>query len=224
MLFASRKTTRTAKTSTRVTHPLIRVVENKNASKQNLLDGLKIKPSLTYILGCGIIMVVKNLINIEFDKGVNMDYQNKLNEHLQIIVGKRLDDLHLVCELMSFSFEEYAFHALGLTRIIHENDILVTTIDYLNWDEETDTNNDEWYFVKQYKDQIVGGTVVSATVNSLYDVVIILDNGIRIETFVKNGYHHYDDECEQWVFFKVDDHSYPFITVWNKTVDIAENW
>ena len=44
-----------------------------------------------------------------------MDYQNKLNEHLQIIVGKRLDDLHLVCELMSFSFEEYAFHAVGLT-------------------------------------------------------------------------------------------------------------
>ena len=153
-----------------------------------------------------------------------MDYQNKLNEHLQIIVGKRLDDLHLVCELMSFSFEEYAFHALGLTRIIRKNDILVTTIDYLNWDEETDTNNDEWYFVKQYKDQIVGGTVVSATVNSLYDVVIILDNGIRIETFVKNGYHHYDDECEQWVFFKADDHSYPFITVWNKTVDIASNW
>ena len=153
-----------------------------------------------------------------------MDYQTKLNEQLQIIVGKRLDDLHLVCELMSFSFEEYAFHALGLTRIIHENDILVTTIDYLNWDGETDTNNDEWYFVKQYKDQIVGGTVVSATVNSLYDVVIILDNGIRIETFVKNGYHHYDDECEQWVFFKVDDHSYPFITVWNKTVDIASNW
>ena len=60
-----------------------------------------------------------------------MEYQTKLNEQLQIIVGKRLDNLHLVCELMSFAFEEYAFHALGLTRIIHENDILVTTIDYL---------------------------------------------------------------------------------------------
>ena len=65
-----------------------------------------------------------------------MDYQTKLNEQLQIIVGKRLDNLHLVCELMSFAFEEYAFHALGLTRIIHENNILVTTIDYLNWDGE----------------------------------------------------------------------------------------
>ena len=94
-------------------------------------------------------MMVKKPITIEFGKGANMDYQNKLNEHLQIIVGKQLDDLHLVCELMSFAFEEYAFHALGLTRIIHENDILVTTIDYLNWDRETDTNNDERYFVEQ---------------------------------------------------------------------------
>ena len=153
-----------------------------------------------------------------------MEYQTKLNEHLQIIVGKRLDDLHLVCELMSFAFGDYAFHALGLTRIIHENDILVTTLDYLNWDQETDTNNDEWYFVKQYKDKIVGGTVTSVDVSPLHDVVINLDNGIRIETFVKNGYHHFDDECEQWVVFKVDDHSFPFVTVYNKTVDIAENW
>ena len=153
-----------------------------------------------------------------------MDYQNKLNEHLQIIVGKRLDDLSLVCELMSFAFGDYVFRALGLTRIIRENDILVTTIDYLNWDQETDTNNDEWYFVKQYKDKIVGGTVTSVDVSSLHDVVINLDNGIRIETFVKNGYHHFDDESEQWAFFKVDDHSHPFITVWNKTVDIATDW
>ena len=153
-----------------------------------------------------------------------MEYQTKLNEHLQIIVGKRLDDLHLVCELMSFAFGDYAFHALGLTRIIHENDILVTTLDYLNWDQETDTNNDEWYFVKQYKDKIVGGTVTSVDVSPLHDVVINLDNGIRIETFVKNGYHHFDDESEQWVFFKVDDHSFPFVTVYNKTVDIAEKW
>ncbi|MBQ8720006.1 MAG: hypothetical protein IJY65_03125 [Clostridia bacterium] len=153
-----------------------------------------------------------------------MNYQTKLNEQLQIIVGKRLEDLHLVCELMSFSFEEYAFHALGLTRIICENDILVTTIDYLSWDGERDTNNDEWYFVEQYRDKIIGGTVVSVTVSPLYDVVIILDNGIRIETYKKNGYHHFEDECEQWVFFKVDDHSNPFITVWNKTVDIAVDW
>ena len=153
-----------------------------------------------------------------------MDYQSKLNEYIQTLVGKRLDKLHCVCELMAFDFGEYAFHALGLTRIIHENDILVSTLDFLNWDREEDKNNDEWYFVEQYKDRIIGGTVTSVTVSSLHDVVINLDNGIRIETFVKNGYHHFDDECEQWVFFKYEDCSYPFITVYNKTVDIMVDW
>ena len=153
-----------------------------------------------------------------------MEYQTKLNEHLQIIVGKRLDGLRLIFEMMDFSFGDYALHALCHTRIISDNDILVTTLDYQSWDRQEDKNNDEWYFVEQYRDKIEGGIVTSVNVNSFHDVVIILDNGIRIEMYIKNGYHHFDDECEQWVFFKVDDHSFPFVTVYNKTVDIAENW
>ena len=153
-----------------------------------------------------------------------MEYQTKLNEHLQIIVGKRLDGLRLICEMMDFCFGDYALHALCHTRIISDNDILVTTLDYQSWDRQEDTNNDEWYFVEQYRDKIEGGIVTSVNVNSFHDVLIILDNGIRIEMYIKNGYHHFDDECEQWVFFKVDDHSFPFVTVYNKTVDIAENW
>ena len=153
-----------------------------------------------------------------------MDYRAILQKHFDIIVGKQLTDLHLACEMMMFSFEEYALYTQCLTRIICENDILVTTLDYQNWDGETDTNNDEWYFVEEYRDKIIGGIVTSVNVSSLYDVTIILNNGIRLELINKNGYHHFDDECEQWVFFKVDDHSFPFVTVYNKTVDIAENW
>lgn len=59
---------------------------------------------------------------------------------------------------------------------------------------------------------------------AVYDVEIVLDSGVRIESFIKNGYHHFDDEQDQWMFFKQGDNSYPFITVRNKTVDIAENW
>ena len=153
-----------------------------------------------------------------------MDYQNKLNAYLQKIVGKRLDDLRFVCEVMLFTFEEYALHALCHTRIIRDKDILATTLDYQNWDCEKETNNDEWYFIYKYKDEIVGGVVTHVEVNCCHDVVVTLDKGIRIEMYIKNGYHHFDDECEQWVFFKVDDHSFPFVTVYNKTVDIAENW
>ena len=67
----------------------------------------------------------------------------------------------------------------------------------------------------------MGGIVTSVNVSSLYDVVIILDNGIRIELINKNGYHHFDNECEQWRLFKIDDYSYPHITVYSKTVDIS---
>ena len=153
-----------------------------------------------------------------------MDYQANLKEHLQAIVGKQLDALNLACEMMMFSFEKYALHAQCLTRIIFENDILVTTLDYQNWDGEVEENNDEWYFVEQNRAKIVGGIVTSVNVNPLHDIVIMLDNGIRIELFVQNGYHHFDDKHQQWAFFKRHDHSYPFITVYSKTVDIAIEW
>ena len=153
-----------------------------------------------------------------------MDYQARLEEHLQIIVGKQLDALNMACEMMMFSFEKYELHSQCLTRIICKNDVLVTTLDYQSWDGEIEENNDEWYFVEQNKDKIVGGTVTSVKVNALHDVTIVLDNSISIELFVKNGYHHFDDEQEQWVFFKHNDHSYPFITVYNKSVDIAVDW
>ena len=153
-----------------------------------------------------------------------MDYQAKLNEHLQVIVGKQLVALNMACEMMMFSFGKYELHAQCLTRIISKKDVLVTTLDYQSWDGETEENNDEWYFVEQNRDKIVGGTVTSVKVNALHDVTIVLDNGISIELFVKNGYHHYDDKQEQWVFFKHHDHSYPFVTVCNKTVDIAVDW
>ena len=153
-----------------------------------------------------------------------MDYQAKLNEHLQVIVGKQLVALNMACEMMMFSFEKYELHAQCLTRIIYENDILVTTLDYQSWDGEAEENNDEWYFVEQNRAKIVGGMVTSVTVNALHDVSIVFDNGIKIELFVKNGYHHFDDENEQWVFFREDDHSHPFISVWSKSVDIATTW
>lgn len=153
-----------------------------------------------------------------------MDYQAILQKHLQSIVGKQLNALNLACEMMMFSFEDYALHSLCLTRIILEHDILVTTSDYQSWDGEMDTNNDEWYFVEKHKSQIVGGIITSVNVTPLHDVVIIMDNGVRIELYITNGHHHFDVKHEQWVFFKQHDHSYPFITVFNKTVNIAKKW
>lgn len=148
-----------------------------------------------------------------------MGYQNKLKECLNAIVGSKLDALLLACEMMCFQFEGYTLHAQCLTRIICEEDILVTTLDYQNWDGEVDTNNDEWYYVEKYKDRIVGGIVQTVNVSSLYDVVIVLDNGIEIQLINKNGYAHFDEECEQWRFFNGDG---PHTVVYAKTVDLGE--
>ncbi|MBQ4601927.1 MAG: hypothetical protein IJB24_03610 [Clostridia bacterium] len=153
-----------------------------------------------------------------------MDYHTMLNECLQSIVGKQLDTLNLACQMMMFSFENYALHTQCLTRIICENDILVTTFDYQSWDGEEESNNDEWYFVEKYRSKIAGGIVTSVNVTHFHDVEIVMSNGVKIELFIKNGYHHFDDEHEQWTFFKRGDHSYPFITVYSKTVDIAAEW
>ena len=150
-----------------------------------------------------------------------MNYQTKLMEYLQVMVGKRLNEINLACEMMMFSFGEYELHAQCQTRIICENDILVTTLDYHSWDGKTEENNDEWYFIEQYRTKIVGGMVSFVSVNPLNDVVITLDNGIKIELFINNGYHHFEDEQEQWVFFKHNNSDYPVITVYSKSVDIT---
>ena len=94
------------------------------------------------------------------------------------ILGKKLDDLNLVCEMMMFSFGKLELHAQCFTRIVKNGDILATTQDYQSWDGATDTNNDEWYFIKQYKDEIIGGAVQSIQISPAKDVLIKLDNGV----------------------------------------------
>lgn len=101
-----------------------------------------------------------NCLNQQIN-GENMTNQTTLNEYLQVLVGERLEKLNLVCEMMAFTFENYSLHSTCLTRIIQENDILVTTADYQNWDEKVDAHNDEWFFVDKYKDKIIGGMVTS---------------------------------------------------------------
>ncbi|MBO5866507.1 MAG: hypothetical protein J6Q55_00435, partial [Clostridia bacterium] len=61
-------------------------------------------------------------------------------------------------------------------------------------------------------------------VSPLYDLEIEMDNGVRIEVYVQNGYNHFDEENSQWLFFRVNDHDFPFVSVYNKTIDIAEKW
>ena len=155
----------------------------------------------------------------------------ELKNMIAKIVGLRLTVIGYACNMPMFNFENsdvgYALHAQCLTRIIKNDDILVTTHDYQSWDGEHEENNDFLFNLKKFKSQIEGGLVVSVEVNSLFDVVIILDNDVTIQVIIDNSYAHYDDELEQYRFFKVlekedDDENNlsPHYVVYSKHIDI----
>ena len=145
------------------------------------------------------------------------DLQNRLN----VIMGKKLEKLGLACEMMTFGFEEYALHAQCLTRIIKDHEILVTTGDYQSWDGECSKNNDEWYFVEKYREEIAGGKVLSVEVNRIHDVRIELDNGVTIEALVSNGFSHFGEEREQWRFFEKGKDGVPDLVVYGKSIEMG---
>ncbi len=145
------------------------------------------------------------------------DLQNRLN----VIMGKKLEKLGLACEMMTFVFEEYALHAQCLTRIIKDQEILVTTGDYQNWDGQCSKNNDEWYFVEKYREDIVGGKVLSVEVSRIHDVRIELDNGVMIEALVSNGFSHFGEEREQWRFFEKGKDGVPHLVVYGKSIEMG---
>ena len=137
------------------------------------------------------------------------------------LVGKKLEYLGCAAEILDFGFSDnLVLHGMGLTRIICDGDILITTIDYQSWDEKTSENNDEYYNIVKFRDRIIGGTVVSASINKLHDLTVKMDNGVMIECIIANSYPHYEDEeNEQWVLFEhTADHSGKFLTVYNKMV------
>ena len=131
--------------------------------------------------------------------------------------GKQL--LHVCCEaeILDFDFAPLALHAMGCSRVIKNNDILVTTLDYQSWDLEESTHNDECFNVERFYSEIVGGRVVSVAVSPCHDLSIELDNHVVIECRIANAYPHYEEEQEQWVLFEpTKDHSGAFLTVYNK--------
>ena len=138
---------------------------------------------------------------------------------VNLLVGKKL--LHLCCEveILDFDFAPLALHAMGCSRVIKDNDILVTTLDYQSWDQSESTHNDEWFNVERFRSEITGGTVLSVELSPCHDLRITLDNDVIIECLIANAYPHYDGELEQWVLFELtNDHSGAFLTVYNKRV------
>lgn len=144
--------------------------------------------------------------------------ENKIKEFLNLWIGRQLESLHCACEIIDFGFSgDLVLHGMGLTRVFLNDDLVITTIDYQSWDQTDSKNNDEWYNKDKYMDLIIGGIVTSISINSVNDLFIETDNGVRIECYVANAYPHYDDEKEQWLLFEhTKDNSGRFLTAYNK--------
>ena len=189
--------------------------------------------------GAGEIIGVASMLNEEklFFLGADMVIYDYLEEYfvrlcpeqeyqdfLSCMKGLQLQNINCACEMLMLDFEGYAFHALGLTRVILNDDILFTSHDYQSWDGENDKHNDEWYFLDKYREKILGGTVTELVVSPLHDLKIYFDNHLIIECYIANGFHHYDDENEQYTFFERKKTGFrKFLAIYNKRITISKS-
>ena len=112
-------------------------------------------------------------------------------QFVNLLIGKKL--VHVCCEaeILDFDFAPLVLQAMGCSRVIKNNDILVSTLDYQSWDLCEDTHNDEWFNVKKFNSEIINGTVTSVKISPWHDLRIKLDNDVIIECLIANAYPHY---------------------------------
>ena len=145
----------------------------------------------------------------------------KLHNYLDQLVGIKLKDIKLACQMIILDFGNIGIHCQQFTRVSKNDDILFTTLDYQSWDEKVDTNNDEKYFFDKYRNEIIGGVVARIIYNKFNDVTIIFDNGVVIEIFVSNGYNHFVDEIEHWrLLIDTSNDDSKHIVIYNKKVEM----
>lgn len=148
--------------------------------------------------------------------------RKRMEKFFDLLNGRTLDSVYPVCEMLIFEFGNISLHVQCFARITQRNKILLTTLDYQNWDEITDINNDEWYHLSQYREIIVNNCVIKAELTAMNDIFIRLENDISIQIFISNGAPHYIDECEQWRIFEKDNEEDLHIVVYADKVELHE--
>ena len=122
-----------------------------------------------------------------------------INDFINLWVGKRLEGLNCICEMLDFCFSDnLVLHGLGLTRIFLNDDLIITTMDYNSWDQEESKHNDEWFNTDKFRNQIIGGKVTSISINKSNDLFVEMDNGVRIECYISNAYPHYEERSSSF--------------------------
>ena len=148
-----------------------------------------------------------------------------INDFMNLWVGKRLEGLNCICEMLDFCFSDnLVLHGLDLTRVFLNDDLVISTLDYGVWDQNESKHNDEWFNSDKYKSRIIGGIVTNIFINKTNDLFVELDNGVRIECYISHAYPYYDEECEHWVLFEhTKDNSGRFLTAYNKRLSFEKH-
>lgn len=144
--------------------------------------------------------------------------RTKIIDRLELLKGKNLDNLSLACEMMMFTFGDIVIHSQCFTRILCKERVLLTTLDYQNWDETDAENNDEWYNLSLHKSIIINNKVVKTQITNTNDLYIWLENDIQLQIFISNGSPHYVEDCEQWRIFEIDRKTIPHIVVYSNRI------
>lgn len=149
--------------------------------------------------------------------------KQEVKEFVNSLIGRKLVSICCEAEILDFNFGPLVLHGMGCTRVIKNDDILITTLDYQFWDGVDSAHNDEWFHVERLRGEIIGGAVTSVEISPWHDLRVYLDNGVTIECLIANAYPHYAEALEQWVLFEAGKdrcgHPGKFLTICNKTVD-----
>ena len=136
------------------------------------------------------------------------------------LIGQTMHDLAVHYEILILRFGEYEIHVSCFARIVHNGEILLTTQDYQSWDGEDHKHNDMYFNIAKHGATVIGQTVRSVEVSPINDLLVILDNGARIEIFSSEGSHRFSEESEQWFFYKPKDKTYPYLCITNNGIEI----
>ena len=139
------------------------------------------------------------------------------------LVGQMMTDLGAHYEILILRFGEYEIHVSCFARIIHDGKILLTTQDYQSWDKKVHKHNDMYLNIAKHGATLIGQTVCSVEISQVNDLFIVLDNDVRIEIYSSDGSTGYQEESEQWFFYKPKDKTYPFLSVTNNGVETESN-
>ena len=153
------------------------------------------------------------------ERNIYMATANDIIFPVYELVGQSLTDIGVHHEILILRFGEYEIHVTCFARILHNNEILLSTQDYHSWDGKECRRNDMYRNIAIHGASLIGQTVRSIDVSPVNDLFVVMGNGARIELYNSNGNLCLTEYAEQWFFYKPKDSTYPYLSISNMGIE-----